>query len=379
MGKTSEGPAVQSTFPQTKGLASPRLRSLNTSVIDQSFTVSRELLRLRASAQEEFHERAAAATRIEFGRKVFVRAVVEVSNYCRENCVYCGMRRDNKSLARQRANVEQIAALLIKQRPESITDVNIQTGEDPVVVREVVIPLLQLLRRETNLGLSVCLGSLNPALYAELQAAGATTYIIKFEIGDRAEYAALLAPGTQDERLEHIRHLAATGWNVSSGFIAGLPGQTEEQMLENFAVATALPLRGCSVSPFIPGEATPVASAATGDIDLTLNAMAALRLLRPDWVIPAVSALNLAEPGSGYRRGLRTGANLATINMTPGDLREDYLLYKRDRFIMTEERILGAIEAEGLTPSTQSLEQFFRTKAVDETSRVPVLAEAKAA
>ena len=81
--------------------------------------------------------------------------------------------------------------------------------------------------------------------------------------------------------------------------------------------------------------------------------------MRPDWVIPAVSALNLAEPGAGYRRGLRTGANLVTINLTPPDLREDYLLYKRDRFIMTEERILNAVAAEGLTNSTQSLADFY--------------------
>jgi biotin synthase len=90
--------------------------------------------------------------------------------------------------------------------------------------------------------------------------------------------------------------------------------------------------------------------------------MAVLRLMRSDWVIPAVSALNLAEPSAGYRRGLRTGANLVTINMTPSDLREDYLLYKRDRFIMTEERILSAIEAEGLAPSTQSLADYYRAK-----------------
>ena len=140
------------------------------------------------------------------------------------------------------------------------------------------------------------------------------------------------APGTYAERLAQVRHLAATGWNVSSGFIAGLPGQSEEELLENFTVAGALPLRGCSVSPFIPGEATPFASAPMADIELTLNCMAALRLMRPDWVIPAVSALNLAAPDAGYRRGLRTGANLVTINMTPDDLREDYLLYKRDRF-----------------------------------------------
>ena len=113
------------------------------------------------------------------------------------------------------------------------------------------------------------------------------------------------------------------------------------------------------MSPFIPGDETPLAAAATGGIDLTLNSMAALRLMRKDWVIPAVSALNLAEPGAGYRRGLRTGANLVTINMTPSDARKNYLLYKRDRFIMTEERILTAVAAERLQISKKSLADFY--------------------
>jgi biotin synthase len=133
-------------------------------------------------------------------------------------------------------------------------------------------------------------------------------------------------------------------------------------LLANFQIANALPLDGCSVSPFIPGEETPLANNAIADIDLTLNSMAALRLMRPDWIIPAVSALNLAEPGCGYRRGLRTGANLVTINLTPSDIRGDYLLYKRDRFIMTEERLLSAIAAENLFPSKQSLADFYRQK-----------------
>jgi biotin synthase len=218
------------------------------------------------------------------------------------------------------------------------------------------------LRRETSLGISVCLGTMSEPIYAELKEAGASIYIMKFEIGDARQYAAAQAPGRYEERLAHIRHLAATGWSVSSGFIAGLPNHSDDDLMTSLDVAARLPLRGCSVSPFIPGEATPVADAPMGDLDLTLNAMAILRLMRPDWVIPAVSALNIAGPGSGYRRGLRTGANLATINMTPDDLREDYLLYKRDRFIMTEGRILAAIEAEGLTPSTQSLAEFFRAK-----------------
>jgi biotin synthase len=107
----------------------------------------------------------------------------------------------------------------------------------------------------------VSLGTLDPNLYDALEAAGATIYIIKFEIADSTHYAALQAPGTLTERVEHIRWLARKGWNVSSGFIAGLPGQTERKLLANFALARSLPLDGCSVSPFIPGDETPLAKA----------------------------------------------------------------------------------------------------------------------
>src|SRR5437016_13058052 len=183
-----------------------------------------EALRSRGNEQIAFHERAAAVARERFGRTVFVRAVVEISNYCRENCAYCGMRRGNRSLTRFRAHHEQLAELLIHHRPSSVTDVKIQAGEDPVAVRQVALPLIKTLQRETNLGISVCLGTLEPALYAELKEAGASIYILKFEMGDRERYLEMQAPGTFDERISSIRHLAANGWYVSSGFIAGLPG-----------------------------------------------------------------------------------------------------------------------------------------------------------
>src|SRR5579863_6356663 len=112
-------------------------------------------LNASGSRQTALHESAAEATRAGFGRNVFVRAVVEVSNFCRENCAYCGMRRDHRELARYRAQHERIAELLIRDRPAGVTDVNIQTGEDPVAVREVVLPLIKTLRRETTLGISV--------------------------------------------------------------------------------------------------------------------------------------------------------------------------------------------------------------------------------
>jgi biotin synthase len=318
-----------------------------------------ETLRLEGVAQRELHERAAWARKVSFGSEVFVRGVVEISNFCRENCAYCGMRRSNRSLNRYRAQVEEIAELLIEHRPRTMTDVSLQGGEDPVAAREIALPLVRLLRRETSLGIILCLGTLDAGLYRELKEAGASIYIMKFEAGDALLYERLEAPGTLSERLSHIRSLASKGWFVSSGFIAGLPGDAEARYLGNFRMAGQLPLRGCSVSPFIPGSQTPLSESAVAGIDLTLNSMAMLRLMRPGWAIPAVSALNLAGPGDGYRRGLRVGANLVTINLTPPAFREDYVLYKRDRYIMTEERILGAIQAEGLRPSPRSLVAYY--------------------
>lgn len=335
---------------------------LHREVSHPSFFPTVGVLTATRTDQQTLHERAAAARAETFGNQVFVRGVVEVSNYCRENCRYCGMRRDNRGLKRFRADANQLAEWLLRILPSSVTDINIQSGEDPLVVTRVVVPLIEMLRRETSVGVSVCLGTLNHRLYSELRKAGAEIYILKFEVGNPARFEQLEAPGTWQERIDHIRLLASAGWKVSSGFIAGLPGENPENLLENFAVAGSLPLDGCSVSPFIAGEETPLRGALSAGIDLTLNCMAALRLMRRDWIIPAVSALNLAEPSAGYRRGLRAGANLVTINLTPDAFRDDYLLYKRDRFIMTEERILDAICRENLTASRQSLAAFYRGK-----------------
>ena len=339
----------------------------NTPVVSPKYFPSETDLTGNGTHQAALHERARAVTREFFGRAVFVRGVIEVSNFCRQNCAYCGMRRDNRTLARYRARHEQLAELLVNHRPSSITDVNIQAGEDPVAVREVVLPLIRTLRRETTLGISVCLGSLTPGLYDELRSAGAGIYIIKFEVSDAPSYERLEAPGTLAERLQNIRHLAHAGWQVSSGFIGGLPGQTVQDLVASLHLANELPLRGCSVSPFVAGEDAPLRGGPPSNANWTLNTMAALRLMRPDWVIPAVSALNLATH-DGYRRGLAAGANLTTINLTPAGLREDYIIYKRERFIMTEERVLSAIAAEGLIPSPTSLVEYYGNGAAPEAT-----------
>jgi len=311
-------------------------------------------LQCRDTAQESLHRAAGEQRDVVFGRKIFVRGVVEVSNYCRENCSYCGMRRDNRNLHRYRMERDALLELVLNQRPASITDINFQTGEDPVAVREIIIPVIREIRRTTHLGISVCLGTLPDNLYRELHEAGADFYIIKLETGNEAHYRQMASPGNLAERLTAIRHLAATGWNVSSGFILGLPGQDDAMILQTLELLGTLPLAGCSVSPFIPGNDTLLSSQPTGSLESALNCLAMMRLAHPQWIIPAVSAMTLLGEG-GYARAIQAGANLATINLTPSAVRDDYLLYTRGRNIMTEERILREIENAGCKPSTEGI------------------------
>jgi len=307
-------------------------------------------------------EQRAGALRDEvFGPEVFVRGVIEVSNFCRQNCDYCGMRRDNRGLKRFRLELDALRELVRSGLPEVITDLNLQAGEDTVAVREIVLPLIETIREETNLGISVCLGTLDHKLYDELRDAGASYYILKVETGNRDHYREVHAPGTFDQRLAAIRYLAETGWSVSSGFIAGLPGQTHAHIEETLELLGNLPLAGASVSPFIAGEQTPFAGKPSADFETTMECIARLRLRNPTYVIPAVSALNLVSEG-GYVRALRAGANLATINLTPPSNRGDYLLYKRDRFIMREQSVTTAIEQAGCTISTISLTEMLRQR-----------------
>ena len=281
-----------------------------------------------------------------FGPAVFVRGVIEASNFCRQNCNYCGMRRDNRDLQRFRVELETLRDVVRRGIPGIVTDLNVQTGEDAVGVREVVIPLVETIRRETGLGVSVCLGTLDPKLYDELRQAGASYYIIKMETGNADHYRSIQAPGTYEKRIEAIRYLAETGWGVSSGFIVGLPGQTEAHIDETIDLLSTLPLAGSSVSPFISGEQTPFHGNPAGDVEATLTALAHLRLRNPRHIIPAVSAMNIVGE-NGYVRALRAGANLATINLTPDASRPDYLLYKRERVIMHEQRVRAAITEAG--------------------------------
>ncbi len=311
----------------------------------------------RGTAQAALHEEARNAAEAVFKDRVFIRGVIEISNYCRQNCHYCGMRRDHRDLERYRIPYEHLLEILLERRPAYVTDLNLQAGEDPKAAREIALPLIRALKAKTNLGLSVGLGTLDPGLCDELRQAGASFYVLKFETANPMLYGSLEAPDSLDSRIAAIRYLAGTGWQVSSGFMSGLPGEIPTDVEAAFRLAAELPLAGVSVSPFIPGEGTPLAESRSGNVENALNILALLRLRHPARIIPAVSAFGIHE-NTGYDRALRAGANLATINLTPASWQGRYPIYDSKRWILNEERLLRALETAKRQPSQTSLHDY---------------------
>ena len=317
----------------------------------------KELLETCGEEAEQLRNLGQQARNRIFGNTAFVRGVIEVSNYCRENCSYCGMRRDNRTLSRFRIERDKILRMIDVGLPAMVTDLNLQAGEDPKVIEELIIPVVRYIRTHTKVGVSLSLGTLSESQYEALRNAGAFYYIIKLETGKSDHYRELRAPGTYEERLRAIQLLAKTGWKVSSGMIMGLPGQSVDMVAQTIQILSRLPLAGVSVSPFIPGEETPLAPEKPAEMGITLNALAILRLASPERIIPAVSAMSLLGRG-GYVNALRAGANLVTMNLTPTRERNDYLLYKRGRYIMQQEQIRRALDEAKLEASRVGMAEF---------------------
>lgn len=290
-----------------------------------------------------------------FGRKAIVRAVIEFSNYCRQNCSYCGMRRSNQKLSRNRLLKDDIRRLVYDHLPRSVTDISFQAGEDPKAVEEILLPLVDEFSRNLPHGITLCLGNLPRNSLEQLYQAGARYYILKMESANAEHFHDIRAPGGRlAKRIEVIRTLKEVGFHVSSGIIYGLPGQTDNMVEEFFDLLTQLPLSGASVSPFIAGDMTPFNNQPNADIVATQNCLAALRVKFPRYIIPAVSAYSILDP-EGYVNALRFASNLVTINMTPEHDREGYPIYRSKRTIMHEQRVLRALDEADMTPSAEGL------------------------
>jgi biotin synthase len=307
-----------------------------------------EMITAEGSSQRELHARAVELRDRHFSRSVVLRGVIEITNLCRVNCDYCSMRRDNtKQNTTYVLDAEQILLAARNIRDAGINVVVLQGGEIPQttgILVEVLPRIRELFAGHVEILLG--LGVKSEAEYRALKQSGADSYIIKHETADPV-LSRLVRQEELEVRLTAIRTLLALGYHVGSGCIVGLPGQTIDSLADDILLAHELEVDMCSASPFVPTANTPLARAGPGSVSLTLNMLATMRLVKPTWLIPTVSALEQQAAG-GQLAGLRAGANVMTLNFTPSAQRDNYLIYGDARHVVSAEHVTSQLRTAGL-------------------------------
>jgi len=275
---------------------------------------------------EELRAEADRVRRQTVGDAVHVRGIIEFSNFCRCNCLYCGLRRDNHRLARRRMSFEQIVETAVLAERLGLGTVVLQSGEDLWWTAEGVAELIAEIKRRTHLAVTLSLGEREAWEYALWREAGADRYLLKHETADPELYRRLHPGASFENRLECLETLAELGYQIGAGCIIGLPGQTPASLAADLRLLQCFEVHMAGLGPLIPHRDTPLAHAPTGSLAVTLNMLALARLLLPDLMLPATTALETAQPG-GQLAGLKAGANVLMPNLTPRDQATLYEIY----------------------------------------------------
>ena len=315
----------------------------------QAFTRAevKHLIQATGDEQQALFARAREVRRERCGNGVLLRGLIEISNYCQKQCDYCGMRRNNKKLERSRLSADQILEIAQEMKEQGLNIAFLQAGQDPGVDKmlESVIPAI---KRDIGLPVLLNLGERDKKVYERFYELGADSYILKIEASDPDLYQNTIHAPIQ-RRLDCTRWIREAGMKLGTGNIVGLPGQTIDHLVDDIMFEIDLRPDFVSSSPLIPNEDTPTENAEIGSIDMTLNTMAMLRIALGDPLIPTVSPLEKIRKG-GQLAGLNAGANVMTINFTPTEVRDNYVIYSRGRFVVTIEHAYNTIEKAGLFP-----------------------------
>lgn len=290
------------------------------------FTYAEQLF--RDNNLKELTLLAAQTTRKTFGKSVYLRGLIEFSNYCVSNCLYCGIRRDNGKVHRYRLTDEEIFSAVDTGFSRGLRTFVLQGGEDPYFSVDKLAALASGIKKRTggDAALTLSCGILSREEYRELKSAGADRYLLRFETSDPDLHRYLRDGIGLERRLEALEDLKTLGFQTGSGFMVGLPGETEETVIENIKLSRKLDLDMVGIGPFIPHHDTPLAGSSQVPLELSLKATALLRIACPKTHIPATTAAGTLEP-DGREQMIKCGANVVMPNLTPVAVKKDYLLY----------------------------------------------------
>lgn len=263
-----------------------------------------------------------------FGRQIFVRGLIEFTNYCKNDCYYCGIRRSNKNAARYRLTQEEILECCHAGYGLGFRTFVLQGGEDYFYSDEDITAIVRAIKAQhPDCAVTLSIGERSRKTYALWKQAGADRYLLRHETADFAHYAKLHpAELSAKNRQNCLYTLKELGYQAGAGFMVGSPYQTAENLADDLMFLQKLRPQMIGIGPFIPHHDTPFKDEPAGSVELTLVLLAVLRLLFPRVLLPATTALGTLAPG-GRLLGIKAGANVIMPNLSPQNVRGKYLLY----------------------------------------------------
>lgn len=273
-------------------------------------------------------EKAAACRDEIYGKRVFMRGLIEFTSYCKNDCFYCGIRRSNACAERYRLTLEEILSCAEKGYSLGFRTFVLQGGEDGHFTDERLCEMVsQLKQHYPECAVTLSVGERSRESYQRLYDAGADRYLLRHETSDYAHYSKLHPAGlTLAERLRCLADLMAIGYQTGCGFIVGSPYQTTDYIVSDLRFIKNFAPHMVGIGPFIPHKDTPFRDEPAGSAELTIFLLSVIRLLLPKVLLPATTALGtIAE--DGRERAIRAGANVVMPNLSPADVRKKYSLY----------------------------------------------------
>lgn len=277
-------------------------------------------------SKQQLYDEAVRVREELFGNEVHLRGIIEFSNYCEQNCNYCGIRWGNNGIPRYRMNMEQILQVANQIHSLDIKTIVLQSGEDQHYTGDFIAEVISEIKARYDVAITLSLGERKFEDYDKWIDAGADRYLLKHETANPQLYFEWHNKQKLDDRLKHLCYLKKIGFQTGSGNIIGMPYQTIEDVADDILLCEEFDVDMASFSPFMPSENTPYANVPKCDIDLVLKTMAVARIYLRNVHIPATTALASLD-ASGREKGILAGANVVMPSYTPVGMRDNYLIY----------------------------------------------------
>ncbi|AYE33557.1 [FeFe] hydrogenase H-cluster radical SAM maturase HydE [Clostridium septicum] len=262
-----------------------------------------------------------------YGDKVYMRGLIEFTNFCKKDCIYCGIRRSNKKADRYRLTYEDIMECADIGDKLGYKTYVLQGGEDAYFTDEKMIEIIKGIKEKyPNNAITLSLGERSYESYKKMFEAGADRYLLRHETATKELYESLHPGASFENRRKCLKDLKKIGYQIGAGFMVEIPNQTNEDLVNDLIFVKELEPHMCGIGPFIPHKDTPLKNEVAGTVEKTTTMLALIRLLLPNVLLPSTTALGSIDP-NGREKGIKAGGNVVMPNLSPTRVREKYSLY----------------------------------------------------